>query len=259
MGQEVDVVPVPENQGGYRIPKSLLDAISDIQQYSVMESEGATDIPPGYATPKRKIAYFNIGFIYGVGDSILLFIMSPFLYASISGILPVFGKEVMSLFDKFYVFLLSKYLSIGLFFLMCYALSLAKGNVSRSLSYSLIAGYVSATILRVIVFLFGYRIFYFHIPEIQQWLYNMAYTFYMESQTSPMKGFLPKVWFWLGFVFERLIYLLETIKPVVIKTSDYETVFGMLILILTGAIWFYFEKIRGTLMRNPFYGRFGNI
>jgi len=248
-----DVVVVPENQGGggYKLPPSLIDAISDIQQYAVMESEGATDMPADYGTPRRLIAYFNIGFNYGIGDGLLLLIFAPFLYAVLMGILPIFGKNSLDLFDKIYVFLLSKYFSVGLFFLMIYVLTKAKGSVSRALAFSLVGGYSSACVLRVFVFAFLYRILYFKWNWVENFLYEKYQVFWQAGGTD----LLGRLYSFLGFFFYKMFLLARTIKPVLITTSNYESIFHLVMLFAIGVMWFYFTQVRKAV-KNPFYGRF---
>ena len=123
-----DVVTIPTQEGPYRIPKSIIDAVSDIQQYAVMESEGISDIPEGYLTLRRSMAYVSIGFSYGLGDNVLLWVISPFVYAVIFNLFPIFGHKHLTLIDKVFAFILSKYITIGLLSLMIFCCLRPKGH-----------------------------------------------------------------------------------------------------------------------------------
>jgi len=246
-----DVVTVSERQGGYRIPKSLLDAVSDIQQYAVLESEGATDLPRDHATLIRNLAYFAIGFHYGIGDGILLFLFAPFLFAAFEGLIPVFG-EAADLFDRIYVFILSKYFSIGLFFLMVFVLSKAKGSVSRSLAKTLVSGYVASCAVRAFAFLYLYRFIHMNWGRVLDALAEYYYTF----EAGIGDGTWGRLNFFLSSLTAKLYHLAVRVEPVIVKTSNYETLFHLLLILSMGAVWIYYTRVKYYLVKNPFYGRF---
>jgi len=238
-----DVVTIPSAEGPYRVPKSIVDAISDIQQYTVMESEGITDIPEGYLTLRRTLAYVNIGFKYGLGDNVLVWVLSPFLYGVLFNKFSIFGHTTLSLFDKVYTFILSKYITIGLLTLMIYILFKAKGNISKGCSFSLVSGYSLALLIRTIVFLFVYRFAYANWPKICKAIYNTG---------DSIVKFLPGP----GNYLMILAYKMTDLRDILLITSNYETVFSFIMLIIISLL-LAFMKFFNKRSSNPYFGRFG--
>lgn len=64
-------------QGRMMLPRNLLDAISDIQQYYVVESN-CKDIPVEFLTISRTIEFFKIGMKSGFVEGLTLILLMPF-------------------------------------------------------------------------------------------------------------------------------------------------------------------------------------
>ena len=237
-----DVITIPMEETSYRIPKSIVDAISDIQQYTVMESEGISDIPEGYFTLRRSLAYVNIGFKYGLGDNFIVWFISPFLYGVLFNMFPIFGRKDLTLFDKIFAFTLSKYITVGLLTLMIYLLFKAKGTLSKGCSSSLISGYSIALLLRMVVFLFAYRYLYSVWPVICQSIYNFGFK---------ISRYLPVV----AEKIQLVSIKMTTVREILLITSTYETIFSLAMLLFIGCIWLSLKFVRRKSL-NPYYGRF---
>jgi len=253
-----DVIPVNAQDGPYRIPKSLIDAISDIQQYSVMESKGASDIPSDYFTLRRKLAYMNIGFIYGLGDNVLLWLVSPFLYAVLYNYLPLFGRTHPTFFDKLFTFVLSKYITVSLLSLMIYLLSRVKGTLTKGCITSLVGGYSFALFIRAFVFLFFYRWLYAIWPSMCNGIANFAVK--IAGLADGAQRFFrnhPPTWMYsLAEKLELVADKLLELRPVVLATSNYETLFSLLTIVVLLITWYWFMVLKTRKVKNPYYGRF---
>ena len=76
-GGETNAPILTTNQGQVEQPQTLLDAISDIQQFYVIESQGQ-DIPGDFLTIKRSMEFFKIGVKSGFVEGIALALLTPF-------------------------------------------------------------------------------------------------------------------------------------------------------------------------------------
>jgi len=68
---------ITTNQAELQRPRNLLDAISDIQQYYVIEVKGQ-EIPAEFLTISRTLELFKVGVKSGFYEGITLALMSPF-------------------------------------------------------------------------------------------------------------------------------------------------------------------------------------
>ena len=254
-----DVVLMHKQEGPYRIPPSLIDAISDIQQYAdTIESKGQTQIPEGFLTLKRRLAYLNIGFVYGLGDSIILWVISPFMYAVLFDLLPLFGRYDLSLFDKAFALILSKYVTIGLLSSMIYLLTRIRGALTRGCVSSLVGGYAVAIFVRAIVFLLVYRWLYEFWPsitgkvnEIGNRLLATADSLATKWSQTPLPGILEG----LGNRLVSLSDWLQGVRPIILTTSNYETVFAVVMILILLVTWGVFS-LRRKMVNNPYYEKF---
>ena len=64
------------SSGGEWKPKSIIDAISEIQQFYVIESKGQ-DIPIEFLTLEGTLSFFGIGMRSGFSESIFIFLLFP--------------------------------------------------------------------------------------------------------------------------------------------------------------------------------------
>ena len=243
---EEDIVVVPHETGPYREPHSLIDALSDIQQYIVMESNGQVNFPEHYLTPRRKLAYFQIGFTYGFGESLFHFLIAPLFYGVLFNYFTVFGKSSVSFIDKVYVFILTKYLSVALLTVFLILFAKAKGPLSGGCTNAMAAGYTASLVIRVLAALLGYRLIYSIWPEILQKVYNLANKFF--SYDLSLLQFSGKILISIANFFAPL-------NKLFLISSNYETLFSgamFLVLILT---WVFFKLIQKKQL-NPYYQRF---
>ena len=244
-----DIIPMPVHEGPYRTPRSIIDAVSDIQQYTVMESDGVSDIPEGFLTIRRYLAYVNIGFIYGLGDNLLVWIISPFLYGVLFNYISIFGHDIPTLFDKAFTFILSKYITFGLLFLMIYLLLRAKGNLSRGCTSALSSGYALALVIRAIVFLFIYRYLYSVWPDVCAYVYNLGEGLKNFGLPFP---FIQSVSSYITYMATRM----ADTQDILLLTSNYETFFSLAMLAALGGAYIGIRLIGGRLSANPYFKRF---
>ncbi len=76
--------------GAYKKPKGLLDAISEIQQFKVIES-GSNHIDSDFFSIQQRLDYYSVGSRSGMKESVFMFL-----------IFPVFGWIIPSYLNFFY-------------------------------------------------------------------------------------------------------------------------------------------------------------
>lgn len=77
-GGDTNAPIIQTDQAGQVVqPRSLLDAISDIQQYYVVEGKGQ-DIPGEFLTLGRSLDFFKVGMRSGFMEGITLALLMPF-------------------------------------------------------------------------------------------------------------------------------------------------------------------------------------
>lgn len=148
------------NQSYLEKPKSLLDAIKDIQNIAAMEMATTEEVDPMFFSLKDRMDFMIIGIKNSFYSGFVVAILTPFAVGVLEKMIPLFGEEIPSLFNQIYALLLALGYSLG------YALFLATlkgcyvGNLSkimiRNLLGGIIFGAVAKTILAVVIFHFIY-------------------------------------------------------------------------------------------------------
>src|SRR3990170_4348392 len=87
-------------------PKGLIDALSEIQQYYVVERQGSL-IPEDFFTYGGKLAFFEVGFKGAFLSGMLTAVLIPFGMGVFQRYIPVFGTYEPSFFDRLFAIILS--------------------------------------------------------------------------------------------------------------------------------------------------------
>ena len=151
--------PVPK-------PAGLIDAISEIQQYYIIEKTGQ-DIPPEFLTIRGVMTFFTVGFKNGFIEGIILGIFLPIAWGVWEDKIPVFGSTTHDLFTKLFIFMLSFGISLSL--MLLFGIILARyyiGNLTRRAIDSLVWGRaISLTVKGLVIFAVYYVLVLFWTPE----------------------------------------------------------------------------------------------
>ncbi len=148
-------------------PKGLLDAISEIQQYYVVERSGSA-IPEDFFTISGRLAFFEVGFKGGFISGLVSALLSPFAIGVIERYIPIFGDTNPTLFDTIFAFFLS--LSYTLGYAMFYA-GLGKyyiGTISKAAVKNLLSGLASGVVFKTVVAFVGFHYLYLKVLEPSQ-------------------------------------------------------------------------------------------
>ena len=108
--------PVSREGRGGGGSASLVEAVSRIQRYRVMERAGR-EIPPDFLTAGGALSFFSAGLRTGLREALLLAALLPLAFGVSAGSVPVFGGEA-GFFEKL------------LAFLFCFGVSLAAAAVA---------------------------------------------------------------------------------------------------------------------------------
>jgi len=154
----------PTDAGAKAEPKSLLDAISEIQQLAVIEKKAQNQIDPHYFTLKQQIEFFVIGLKTGVIEGAFFMFAFPILLVVTPAFVMYFYEYK---FSDSTVIIFNFIGYVSLLFVTVVTLSLARhynaGNLTRKAIDSFFFGRGSALIIKAIVSLFLFK-----------WLYNIS-------------------------------------------------------------------------------------
>lgn len=153
-----DIIPVQSAQGETR-PRGLIDAISTIEYYHAQEKRGVL-LSAGFFTMKQKIEYFEVGFRGAFISGLLTAMITPFAIGVAERMIPVFGTDSPSIFDRLFVFLLAFGFYLGYSSFIARAASLYIGPYTRSMIRNLVGGVIAGAISKLaIAFIFFHYLY----------------------------------------------------------------------------------------------------
>ena len=130
-------VPVSSSPGAS--PRGLVDAISEIQRYHVIERTGQ-DIPSDFLTVRGTLAFFAAGLRSGFLEGAMLALLLPLAWGVWEEVIPAFGAEA-DIFGKCLVFLFASGISLVMTAVFGGMLpGYCGGNLARKAGWSLAWG-----------------------------------------------------------------------------------------------------------------------
>ena len=144
---------VPISSSPHASPRNLIDAISEIQQYHIIERTGQ-DIPSDFLTVRGMLTFFMVGARSGFWEGVFLGLLLPLAWGVCEEVIPAFGATA-DLLGKCLVFLFG----FGISLMMTVILGgiLARyygGNLTRKAVNSLVWGRTLSLIAKgVLIFL----------------------------------------------------------------------------------------------------------
>ena len=203
-------------------PKGLLDAISEIQQYYVVERSGST-IPEDFFTISGKLAFFEVGFKGGFVCGLISAMLTPLAIGVFELYIPIFGTRDPSVFDRVFAFLLAISFTIGYSFFFAGLGKYYIGEISKAAIKNLIGGVLTGAILKLVIAFLAFHFIYFVVLEphtFARWLLKLDR--FVKYET------LNRFYQWMGIF-----------RPVFL-TSSYFVAFTTAIMIfvpLSGIYW----------------------
>ncbi len=140
-------------------PKGLIDAISEIEQFYVAESEGS-EIPDRFFTIKNKIEFFEVGFKGSFISGLITVLLTPLAIGVIENMIPVFGSNTPSTYDKLFVFSIALFFTIGYSFFIDMIGRYYSGRVTISMIRSFVNGLITGAVLKLILAFIFYHFIY---------------------------------------------------------------------------------------------------
>jgi len=146
-------------------PKGLIDALSEIQQYYVVERSGSP-IPEDFFTIGGKLAFFEVGFKAAFLSGMVSALLTPFAFGVIQRYIPIFGSYEPSLFDRIFALVLATSFSVA------YAIFLAStgryyiATISKAAIRGLLSGFIVGALLKmVIIFILFHTIYFYFLSQ----------------------------------------------------------------------------------------------
>lgn len=164
-------------------PKGLLDAISEIQQYYVVERSGST-IPEDFFTISGKLAFFEVGFKGGFISGMISALLTPFAIGVVERYIPIFGTYETSLFDRIFAFAIALSFTLGYAFFFANLGKYYIGGITKSAIKNLLGGVVTGATLKMFIAFMGFHFIYFVLLDphrLADWLLKLSGTLKHET------------------------------------------------------------------------------
>ncbi len=144
---------VPISSSPHASPRNLIDAISEIQQYHIIERTGQ-DIPSDFLTMRGTLTFFLVGFRSGFWEGAFLGLLLPLAWGVWEEIIPAFGGTA-DLFGKCLIFLFGFGISLMMTVILGGILAgYYGGNLTRKAVNSLVWGRTLSLVAKgVLIFL----------------------------------------------------------------------------------------------------------
>lgn len=137
---------ITTHSGGFYRPATLLNAISEIQQFYVIESKGQ-NIPHEFLTLERTLDFFKIGITSGFNEGFMLVLLFPvfrfYLFPFVLQKLDIFTHLLFGSIP--YMVLVINTL------MCCYISHYYVGNITRKAINSLLSGRASSLLVKALL------------------------------------------------------------------------------------------------------------
>ena len=156
---------VPVSSSPHASPRNMIDAISEIQQYHIIERTGQ-DIPSDFLTMRGTLTFFLVGARSGFWEGAFLALLLPLAWGVWEEVIPAFGGEA-DLFGKCLVFLFGFGISLMMTILLGGILArYYGGNLTRKAVNSLVWGRTLSLVAKgILVFLVFNLLVFLLSPE----------------------------------------------------------------------------------------------
>jgi len=179
--------------GQYERPKSIIDAISELEQYSAVL--GTEEVPESFFTFKQKWEFFEVGFRDAFVSGLISALFTPIAMGVIHKLIPIFGEYPPSLFDRIFAFALALGFPIG------YALLIASlgryyhsNKITKVAINTFLTGLFTGTAFKAVIAFLGFHFIYFFVFTPQ----NLARCLYaLSGRTKLTADLYQQIYSWL--------------------------------------------------------------
>jgi len=225
----------------YNVPKGIVDAISEIQQFHIFEKEQQKDINKNFFTIGQVFDFVNVGFKSGFMESFIFVTLLPFLQTIYPSYKMYFLGEVFTDDERIFWFLVSFVPMVIITIWLSSLTRLYDGAITKKAILSLLFGRMLAFTMKALVIwlIFGY-IYTISTtnPEIiyktMNWTMSILdFTFYSEKVYQ-----IKDIWeFYYG-------YIVPALETTAIETAFYMGVFAIIPFVSVVIKGFFIEKNR---------------
>lgn len=207
-------------------PKSLIEALSDIQMYANAERDGFA-MPESYLLMRERLAFLEVGLKGGLVSMGISGLLQPLNLAVVDRLFPIFGTLEPSAFDQAFALLL------GVSFSLAYAVMIAV-NVSacyigawcRAAIRALFGGLILGKVIALAGLFWLYHALYLAMtPERIAWLMHQTEFLQRLLLISPVGS-------------SRLHHWLLDIRPLFLISAWLLVAFTVLIGAVAGAVFY---------------------
>ncbi|MDH5543765.1 MAG: hypothetical protein OEY64_12485 [Nitrospinota bacterium] len=165
------------SSGGYKKPKNLLDAISEIQQFYIVEKDQVID--PNYFTWNMRIDLSLMAFSSAIKNGMIGILFTPLAVGVIDRLIPVFGDETPTTFDKGFVIVLALSHTMLDGIVIASMSQYYVGNITRRIIKSIISSTLTGAFLTILftVILYGYLYNIILEPEMMKTILTRHFGF----------------------------------------------------------------------------------
>lgn len=147
-------------------PKSLLDALKEIQNTAAMEMETEEGINPMFFSLKDRIDLMVVGMKVSFLNGLIMALLTPFAVGVFERTIPIFGDLEPSLFEQVYALMLALGFSAGYGFFLATMRNYYVGNVARIMIRNLYGGIVLGAVLKMFIVVILFHFIYLSMtPE----------------------------------------------------------------------------------------------
>ena len=148
-------------------PKSLLEAISDIEQLAAAEKTGMK-IPLNFLLLREKVSFFDVGLKGGWADTLVSAIFIPISVGVVDRIIPIFGTHDPTLIDQAFALVMAMSYTLGYNVLMAFNLGTCFfGKVCRNSIWQLYGGFVTGSFIKMLlIFLVFHYLYWTVTPQV---------------------------------------------------------------------------------------------
>lgn len=227
---------VPVEVGGERHkPLNMLEAVSEIQRYSVAES-GGSNIPKDYFTLDMQMEYFMLGFKSVLHGGLFTILFMPVLMGVLMDKVHLFGHAERTMLDTVYMFAVTLMFSLAYVFFYGYAATFNAGEITKRMLANLYAGVSIGSIIKAMMSVVVYHLLYF-----------MVFT------DLNVYAVLNKLSFISADIRTKIFYWIQDAKEVLISSSLW--IFFICIAYIAACWVFYFRSENKKKTMEKGYGR----
>ena len=150
------------NQAYLDRPRSLLDAVKEIQNMAAMELETIEGINPMFFSLKDRLDMMIVGMKSSFLSGLIVALLTPLAIGVVERRIPIFGDTAPTLFDQTYALVLALGFSLGYGFFLATLKSCYIGNISKSMIRNLLGGVILGAVAKALIAVIIFHFLYLH-------------------------------------------------------------------------------------------------